>query len=191
MFVYPHRHPINVCTLRRSTTGVSILWTQQVLSLLGDTDTACLTITGEPGIGKTERALQACHYMRERNIFSAVFFARCRNEEPSSCPFPTSRKQHAYIERLCQLVSEARGFLCTLAFFWCNVNRRLLERNQETALPHRCDTVQSCHDCPQSRLYEVLSAVPHEIPKQVSTPSFGRRFGFSWAHRSGLGLLPY
>lgn len=76
--------------------------------MLGDDDTACVTIIGEPGVGKTERALQACHYMGERNKFSAIFFADCKEVAKHSSPFPKSGIPDAHIRRLCQLVSEAQ-----------------------------------------------------------------------------------
>ncbi|CAN0450538.1 unnamed protein product, partial [Ascophyllum nodosum] len=48
------------------TTYIGGVELQRVVAMLDDSNAACVTITGEPGIGKTERALQACRYMRER-----------------------------------------------------------------------------------------------------------------------------
>ena len=84
--------------------------------MLDDSNAACVTITGEPGIGKTERALQACRYMRERNRFCAIFFAHCRNEETDSCRFPISGGRNTHMQHFCRLVSEARVVLRSLFF---------------------------------------------------------------------------
>lgn len=99
--------------------------------MLGDNDTACVTIIGEPGVGKTETALQACYYMWERNKFGAIFFADCKEvAKHSSSPFPTSGLPDAHIRRLCQLVSEAQFDLP--AFFY-PLNQKLQMRTLEIA----------------------------------------------------------
>lgn len=50
---------------------------QRLVETVVDPVTTCVTITGVHGSGKTEMALQACAYMRERHQFDAFFFADC------------------------------------------------------------------------------------------------------------------
>ena len=85
---------------------------------------ACVTVTGEPGSGKTEMALQACAYVRERHRFDAIFFVDCKKASASanasanatSLP-PASGGGGSCIEDPCRLV---RHFFtincCSLAF---------------------------------------------------------------------------
>ncbi|CAN0034094.1 unnamed protein product [Ascophyllum nodosum] len=80
---------------------------QRVLKLLEDTNTACVTITGKPGIGKTERALQACYYLRERNLVCSIFFAHCRDIVAQHGTLPSLGGRCARVERLCQLIGLA------------------------------------------------------------------------------------
>lgn len=89
---------------------------QGVLRMLEDNNTDCVTITGEAGIGKTEMALQVCHYMGERHHFSAIFFARCRDAVVHQGSIPTSGGLQAHIQRMCQLVSEAQFTRKLLSF---------------------------------------------------------------------------
>lgn len=80
---------------------------QESLRMLKDNNTDILTITGEPGIGKTERALQICHYMGERNEFCSIFFAQCRDAVAYQRSIPPSGEQQTHIGRFCKLVSGA------------------------------------------------------------------------------------
>lgn len=90
---------------------------QKIVGMLDAENNECVTITGEPGIGKTELALQACHYMRERNRFKAIFFVHCRDAVAYQRSTPTSGKPQTHIERLCNLVSGVRFVACNLLSF--------------------------------------------------------------------------
>lgn len=57
--------------------------TQHVVEYLVVPRSTCVTITGTRGSGKTEMALQACIYVRERHRFDAIFFANCRATTPT------------------------------------------------------------------------------------------------------------
>lgn len=46
-----------------------------MVELLVDPVAACVNITGEHGSGKTERAIQACDYVRMRHHFDSVVWA--------------------------------------------------------------------------------------------------------------------
>ncbi|CBJ30253.1 SH2 domain containing protein [Ectocarpus siliculosus] len=90
---------------------------QQVVRLLLDERAACVTITGEPGSGKTERAIQACDYVRERHRFDCFLWADCDKAALNSCsdksgnPFfalPTCLKDSAW-EDPCRLIGLAIG----------------------------------------------------------------------------------
>ena len=48
---------------------------QRVVELLVDPTAACVTITGEYGSGKTEKAIQAVEYVRQRRHFDAMLWA--------------------------------------------------------------------------------------------------------------------
>ncbi|CAM9674291.1 unnamed protein product [Ectocarpus sp. 4 AP-2014] len=48
---------------------------QKVVEMLVDPGTVCVTVTGEHGSGKTERAIQACDYVRVRHHCDAVLWA--------------------------------------------------------------------------------------------------------------------
>lgn len=78
--------------------------------MLVDPSTACVTITGEPGSGKTEMALQACAYVRERHRFDAIFFADCKKAAAlASAHANTSSPMRmsgagSYTDDLCRLV---------------------------------------------------------------------------------------
>eukprot|EP00752_Nemacystus_decipiens_P002487 g2338.t2 len=62
---------------------------QKVVKLLMEPKHSCVTITGERGSGKTERAIQACDYVRERHHFDAVHWADCNKVvEEEACPTP-------------------------------------------------------------------------------------------------------
>lgn len=65
---------------------------QKVVKLLVKPKYCCVTITGERGSGKTERAIQAADYVRERHHFDAVHWADCNDvveaEASLSCPTP-------------------------------------------------------------------------------------------------------
>lgn len=68
-------------------------WLQKVVKLLVDPKASCVTITGERGSGKTERAIQACDYVRERHHFESVLWADCHDvveaeAGPPSSPIP-------------------------------------------------------------------------------------------------------
>ena len=84
-----------------------ISFLQKLVEMLEDNNTDWVTITGEPGIGKTERALQACHYMGERRYFDTILFVHCRDVVAYSRLFPTSGGRDDHITRFYQLVSEA------------------------------------------------------------------------------------
>ncbi|CAN0532236.1 unnamed protein product, partial [Ectocarpus sp. 12 AP-2014] len=58
---------------------------QHVVRLLLSPQAACVTITGEPGSGKTERAIQACDYVRERHHFDYFLWADCDKAALNSC----------------------------------------------------------------------------------------------------------
>lgn len=51
--------------------------TKRIVKNLVDPNATCVTVTGEPGSGKTEMALQASKYLQERHRFGAIFFADC------------------------------------------------------------------------------------------------------------------
>lgn len=71
---------------------VILVGLQKVVKLLVEPKHSCVTITGERGSGKTERAIQACDYVRERHHFDAVHWADCNNvveaEAGLYCPAP-------------------------------------------------------------------------------------------------------
>ncbi|CAM9339383.1 unnamed protein product, partial [Discosporangium mesarthrocarpum] len=48
---------------------------QRVVETMVDPHNSYVTITGERGVGKTEVAVQACHYVARRRRFQAIFFA--------------------------------------------------------------------------------------------------------------------
>ena len=79
--------------------------------MLQDPNAVCVSIIGEPGVGKTERALQACYYVRERVGFDAIFYADCKQAVISSShPFPRMEGssleiKRPYKEHFCRLVS--------------------------------------------------------------------------------------
>ncbi|CAN0233456.1 unnamed protein product, partial [Ectocarpus fasciculatus] len=50
---------------------------QHVVRLLMTSKAVCVTITGEHGSGKTELAIQACDYVRERHHFDSFLWADC------------------------------------------------------------------------------------------------------------------
>ncbi|CAN0222368.1 unnamed protein product, partial [Scytosiphon promiscuus] len=86
---------------------------QQLVSLLVDTSAACVTVTGENGSGKTERAIQACDYVRERHHFEAYHWADCDKTVmeatdaaalcPPHCPLDSA------LEDPCRLIGIAIG----------------------------------------------------------------------------------
>ena len=51
---------------------------QKVVRLVLDPQVPCVTITGERGSGKTEMAVQACDYMRDRHHFDSFLWADAR-----------------------------------------------------------------------------------------------------------------
>ena len=129
----------------------------------------CVTITGERGSGKTERAIQACDYVRERHHFDAVHWADCHNvveaDAGMSCPTPPpfSADSPGAVDwsadsacdpcRLvsivvcvsgCRLQSQrvvVKGWLRTLTL------QRILQRGH--AVPTRAHTCRSIHTEPQ------------------------------------------
>lgn len=107
-------HDIEISTYETTTE----LTLQKVVEMLEVDNNECVTVTGEPGIGKTELALQACHYMRERNRFSAIFFVHCRDVVAYQRSSATSQEPQTHIERLCHLVSgESFILACNLLSF--------------------------------------------------------------------------
>lgn len=50
---------------------------QKLVQALVNPNTACATLIGKLRSGKTERAIQACKYVQERQCFDAIFFAAC------------------------------------------------------------------------------------------------------------------
>ncbi|CAM9490302.1 unnamed protein product, partial [Choristocarpus tenellus] len=48
---------------------------QAVVKAILERNNACVTITGERGMGKTVVAVQACHYVSQRHHFQAVLYA--------------------------------------------------------------------------------------------------------------------
>lgn len=54
-------------------------WVQHAVKLLVDPKPSCVTLTGKLGSGKTERAIQACDYVRERHHFESVLWAECQD----------------------------------------------------------------------------------------------------------------
>ncbi|CAM9461294.1 unnamed protein product [Ectocarpus sp. 13 AM-2016] len=60
---------------------------QHVVRLLLDERAACVTVTGEPGSGKTELAIQACDYVRDRHHFSSFLWADCDKAALDASPY--------------------------------------------------------------------------------------------------------
>ncbi|CAM9707476.1 unnamed protein product, partial [Ectocarpus sp. 12 AP-2014] len=58
---------------------------QEVVRLLLNPQAACVTVTGEHGSGKTERAIQACDYVRERHHFDSFLWADCDKAALEAC----------------------------------------------------------------------------------------------------------
>jgi hypothetical protein len=59
----------------------------------------CVTIRGEPGIGKTALATKACHYINERRLFEAIYFIPV-----AKIPFARSD-----VHPVCQAIAHATG----------------------------------------------------------------------------------
>lgn len=78
---------------------------QRVVEMLVDPVTVCVTVTGEHGSGKTERAIQACDYVRMRHHFDAVLWADMKRAMATT----TNSSMWGYDDP-CRLVRErARG----------------------------------------------------------------------------------
>lgn len=72
------------CTATTVNTNTNTnTYPQRVVETLVDPLSTCVTVTGERGSGKTEMALQACVYVRERHRFDAIFFADCQAVAPT------------------------------------------------------------------------------------------------------------
>ncbi|CAB1107063.1 unnamed protein product [Ectocarpus sp. CCAP 1310/34] len=91
---------------------------QFVVRLLLDPQTVCVTVTGEPGSGKTELAIQACDYVRERHHFDSFLWADCDKAALDACPetffvIPNSPNgasgDSVSLEDLCRLIGVAIG----------------------------------------------------------------------------------
>ncbi|CAM9719867.1 unnamed protein product [Scytosiphon promiscuus] len=78
---------------------------QKVVGMLVDPVAACVTVTGERGSGKRERAVQACDYVRKRHHYDAVFWADLKRAAPSPGA-PDARIEHG---DLCRLIGTAIG----------------------------------------------------------------------------------
>lgn len=81
---------------------------QKVVGLLVDTDAACVTVTGENGSGKTERAIQAFDYVRERHHFDAYLWADCDKTmmeiADAAAVFPSHWRVDSVFEDPCRVV---------------------------------------------------------------------------------------
>lgn len=87
--------------------GNTIYETKGIVKNLVDPTATCVTVTGEPGSGKTEMAVQACMYLQKRHRFDAVFFADCSAAVMAAAPAPPllGRSVSAlYVDELCDLV---------------------------------------------------------------------------------------
>lgn len=73
-----------------------------MVGLLVDPVAVCVTVTGERGSGKRERAIQACDYVRKRRHFDAVLWADLKKAAPP----PNSRPAY---EDPCRQVRGDRG----------------------------------------------------------------------------------
>ncbi|CBJ30255.1 SH2 domain containing protein [Ectocarpus siliculosus] len=60
---------------------------QHVVRLLLDERAACVTVTGDPGSGKTELAIQACDYVRYRHHFNSFLWADCDKAALDASPY--------------------------------------------------------------------------------------------------------
>lgn len=70
-----------------------------------DPTSKCVTVTGERGVGKTEMALQACEYVRQRHRFEAILFGDCRAVTPTPIVMPAGGIVTPYLDP-CRLVRE-------------------------------------------------------------------------------------
>ncbi|CAN0110971.1 unnamed protein product [Ectocarpus sp. 4 AP-2014] len=69
---------------------------QKVVRLLLNPKAACVTITGEPGSGKTELAIQACYYVGERHHFDSFLWADCDKAAVDASPYTSVSSAHSY-----------------------------------------------------------------------------------------------
>ena len=106
--------------------------------MVGDQKTRCVSITGEPGVGKTERALQTCKYVQERRRFDKIVTVSCRQvmESASSPPRPTfGARRPEHVKYLCRLVSNiyamADAMTYRAPFLTCILARSVLRHAYE------------------------------------------------------------
>lgn len=88
--------------------------TQKVVEMLVDPVAVCVTVTGEQGSGKRERAVQACDYVRKRRHFDAVLLADLKQAAPP----PNAPHERTTCEDPCRLVRGGRRGGCFGACFW-------------------------------------------------------------------------
>eukprot|EP00752_Nemacystus_decipiens_P002493 g2344.t1 len=81
---------------------------QKVVELLVDPLVACVTITGEHGSGKTERAIQACDYVRIRHHFDSVVWADVKRAVEAAVSANVSGVYDVYDDP-CRLIGVAAG----------------------------------------------------------------------------------
>lgn len=94
-----------LCTSREIVVAYT---PQRVVEILVDPVAACVTITGEHGSGKTERAIQACDYVRMRHHFDSVLWADVKKAVGDATA--VSPNMWAVYDDPCRLVSARQRF---------------------------------------------------------------------------------